>query len=183
MGFWHIGPLKGEFQPEDFTESQETDVEYKTPVGGRQVAVIKGWSPREITISFVVDNLARNESPAPNPSVNSPQASPNDPGSLSPSQRVDPEEVWQAIQRMQRPANGRVSEVKPVPVLIPGWGDEGRNQPRLAFITDSSIQRTHIQGVGTPINAGGGNAGEQNIRAVKATITVTLKEAVRIRRD
>lgn len=184
MAFWHIGPLKGEFQPEEFTETQETDVEYKTPVGGVQRAIVKGWEPREITISFTVDNLARSE-PAPADGGTDDIVDPTV-GDLSPKKRIDPEEVWKMIQKMQRPANGHPRSIAKVPVYIPGWGNGGRNEPVLAFITSSSIQRTHISGRGQITDRAGrpipSNGDEQKIQAVKAIITVTLKEAAKIRR-
>ena len=173
MPFWNIGPIKGEFQPEDYTETQETDVDYNQPVGGRHVAVVKGWEPREITISFTVDSLARSN---PDSATYTPgsQESDKEAGDLPPGFRADPEEVWKAIQRMQRPADGHVREIAAIPVYIPGWGNEGRNQPTKALIVSASIQRTHLTGQG--------RGDEQHVRATKAIITVTLKEVARIRR-
>lgn len=173
MGFWHIGPIKGEYQPEDFTESQETEVEEGFNIGAVHRLTVKGWSPREVTVSFVVDNLNRSAPPqVDNSTASTPDAPPPAGGELSPNDSVDPEKVWAAIQEMQRPRTALVGLLVPrVPVLIPGWGGQG-NVPRNAIIVSSSIQRTHIKG--------NGFGGSQPVQGQRATITVTLKEASEI---
>lgn len=172
MSFWHIGPIKGEYQPEEFTESQESEVDEGFAIGQVHALRVVGWQPREITLSFVVDNLARSSPPAPDASDATPDGPPVEGGALSPVNAVDPEEVWASIQQMQRPASGIPFQVARVPVLIPGWGGKGNGVPKLAIITSSSIQRTHIKG--------NGFGGSQPVRAQRATITLTLKEASRI---
>jgi hypothetical protein len=173
MSFWHIGPIKGEYQPEEFTESQESSVDEKELLGTVHQITITGWSPREITISFVVDNLARSAPPPPDAGDATPDGPPVAGGSLSPTNSTDPEEVWAAIQQMQRPSGVPIVSLVPrIPVLIPGWGGADLTAPRFARITSSSIQRTHIKG--------NGQGGSQPIRAQRATITVTLKEASEI---
>jgi hypothetical protein len=169
MGFWHIGPIKGEYQPEEFTESQESSVDEKELLGTVHQIVITGWSPREVTVSFVVDNLARSSLPPPDSGDATPDGPPVEGGALSPVNVTDPEEVWAAIQEMQRPRGTLFGALVPrIPVLIPGWGGD-LFSPRVAFIVSSSIQRTHIKG--------NGQGGSQPIRAQRATITLTLKEA------
>lgn len=141
--FWSIGPIRGQYQPEDLTEKQTTETQDMMTVGGVSEFQFKHWAPREISVSFVVDNLAA------------------DPASGQDATDRDPEAVWAAIQKMQRPSDGGQPQL--VVVTLPGWG-EGENRPSKAVIVDASIKRTHIAG--------------QKSAAVRATISVTLKEFV-----
>jgi len=191
MPFWAIGPIRGQFQPEDLTETQQAEYSHEHIIGGVFLLNFTEWTPREVSLSFVVDGVA-------NPNV-------------------DPEDVWQKIMDIMRPRNG----VFPQPILVnlPGWGREGRNVPKRAVIVNASINRTHIKGqsredlsrfraasdpqggarftqeqreaiansVGGSFDEGLGEQGSgvvtptlggeaQPIRAVRATITVTLRE-------
>jgi hypothetical protein len=196
MPFWAIGPIRGQYQPEDLTETQTADFESQHVIGGTFILTFKEWTPREVSLSFVVDGAA--------------------------NLLVDPEDVWQKILDIMRPRNG----LFPIPILVnlPGWGGAGRNVPRKALITNASINRTHVQGqtandltrfraapepqggsrltqeqvaavarasglspeARREIEAGGIAGGvvtpvlggeSQPIRAIRATITVQLKEA------
>jgi hypothetical protein len=139
MPRWSIGRISGQYQPEDFTETQASDFTEAGNHGGVALMMFKGYKPREITLSFVVDGVGGT----------------NGAGS--------PEVAWRHIQEMQRPA--RAGWPQPIEVIIPGWGDS-EFLPKLAYIVNSSIERTHIT---STLDSG--------IQAVRATISVTLKEA------
>jgi hypothetical protein len=153
MAFWSIGPIKGEYQPESFDEKQTMKVEDQDAVGSVSPLVFKGWDPREVTISFVVDGVK----PDADKSLYVDTILYGFPPMAITFNKADPEAVWDAIQAMQRPQNGPPF---PVDVIIPGWG--GSNRPRKAVIIDASISRTHIEGAAP--------------KAIRATISVTLKE-------
>lgn len=116
MPKWAIGPITGQYQPEDLSESQEAEFEDQENIGGKVVMTFKQWAPREVTVSFVVDGIGTD---------------------------VDPEDVWAAILEIQRPRNGL--RPLPIVVNLPGWGGVGRNVPTKAVITSASIQRTHVR--------------------------------------
>lgn len=117
MGRWAIGPITGQYQPEDLSESQEAQFEEQSNIAGIIHMTFKTWSPREVQVSFVVDGIG--------------------------NAKVDPEEVWAAILQIMRPRNSFHPRV--IPVTLPGWGGAGRNVPTKAVITNASIQRTHIR--------------------------------------
>lgn len=160
MGIWSIGKIRGRFQPEDFTENQGMEVKDLKSWGTVSRAMFSGWSPREITLSFVVDSIHTQEEDEDvkiNTSI----------GVATGDCPVnDPEKVWEYIQSLQRPDSTK-KLVNPVLVQMPGWGSRG-SELKYAFITSASIKRTHIRS-----DESGGN-----MRAVRATITLTLKEAV-----
>ena len=116
-GRWAIGPITGQYQPEDLSESQEAQFEDQDNIAGKVVLTFKTWSPREVQVSFVVDGIG--------------------------NAKVDPEEVWATILEIMRPRNSFPPRV--IPVTLPGWGGAGRNVPTKAVITNASIQRTHIR--------------------------------------
>lgn len=145
MPRWSIGPISGQYQPEDFTETQASDFTEAGNHGGVALMMFKGYKPREIALSFVVDGVGGT----------------NGAGS--------PEVAWMHIQEMQRPSNGL--EPTPVLVILPGWGDS-EHLPKLAYIVNSSIERTHIT-----------KSLDSGIQSVRATISVTLKEAPNLDRD
>lgn len=116
MPKWAIGPITGQYQPEDLTESQEAEFEDQENIGGMIVMTFKQWAPREVTVSFVVDGIGTD---------------------------IDPEDVWAAILEIQRPRT--FLRPRPIVVNLPGWGGVGRNVPTKAVIVSASIQRTHIQ--------------------------------------
>jgi hypothetical protein len=139
MPRWSIGRISGQYQPEDFTETQASDFSDVGNHGGVSLLMFKGYKPREIAVSFVVDGVGGTD------------------GASS------PERAWAHIQEIQRPAKG--GWPTPIEVIIPGWGDS-EHLPKLAYIVNSSINRTHIT---STLDSG--------IQAVRATISVTLKEA------
>jgi hypothetical protein len=167
MGLWSIGPIRGQFQPESFVETQKTIIEDIKIFGNVSILLVKGWDPREVTFSFVVDGMCD-----PVEGTDTWARFKTDQAGGGPGPRAaDPEAVWDEIQRMQR-----VSGTSPIPVFvtIPGWAtgrtdsnvtDNRFIRPRRAIISDSSINRTHIRGADS--------------RAVRAIITVTLREANR----
>lgn len=152
MVFWSIGPITGEYQPESFDEKQTMKVEQQEAVGAVSPLVFKGWDPREVTITFVVDGVKPDSEKTQWHSVLY-----GNQNQTIDYNKADPESVWQAIQEMQRP---QYRAPFPVDVIIPGWG--GSNRPRKAVITEASISRTHIEGTAP--------------KAIRATISVTLKE-------
>lgn len=117
MGRWAIGPITGQYQPEDLSESQEAQFEDQENIAGKVVLTFKTWSPREVQVSFVVDGIGNS--------------------------KVDPEVVWATILELMRPRNS--FHPREVPITLPGWGGAGRNVPSKAVITNASIQRTHIR--------------------------------------
>jgi hypothetical protein len=161
VGIWSIGSIRGRFQPEDFTETQGMEVKDLKSWGTVSRAMFSGWNPREVTISFVVDSVHTMESDE-NVMINGGTGLP-----MSDCPVNDPEKVWEYIQALQRPDSAR-KKVDPVLVQMPGWGSRN-TELKYAFITSASIKRTHIR-------AGSESGG--NTRAVRATITLTLKEAV-----
>ncbi len=163
MGVWNIGRIRGRFQPEDFTETQNAKVKDLVVWGTVTRVMHAGWEPREVTFSFIVDSIhtTDNDGGRRRVAYNSSQECPV----------YDPEEVWSYIQSIQRPWP-RPSYMKPIPVYIPGWGVRNE-EVKYAFITSASIKRTHI----TDKNAQYAQ-NPSSIRAVRATFTVTLKEAV-----
>ena len=160
MSMWSIGPIRGQFQPESFIETQKTSIEEIPIFGTIPVVLFKGWGLREVQLSFVVDGMC---DPVEGETTwgRDPREFQNRP-SREPT-ASDPEQVWSEIQRMQRPPNGGVS--LRVPVYIPGWRRSNGNRPKVALITDSSINRTHIRG--------------RNSHGVRAIISVTLRETSR----
>ncbi|HUU60219.1 MAG TPA: hypothetical protein VMZ50_11800 [Phycisphaerae bacterium] len=147
--FWSIGPIRGFYQPEEFTEEQVTKTKDHAVYGNIDFVQWLGYGPRRVTLTFVVNGLAQGELP--------PQAGGEVAG------WVDPEFVWLVIQSLQ----GRFNQgLGPnfIPVNIPGWGDDLAGVPQTAIIERSSIRRTHI-------------AGKDPTRAVRAVITVALVEA------
>jgi hypothetical protein len=179
--YWSIGPIRGEFQPESFTETQEMNVEDKPQIGNVTFLSFKSWKPREISLSFV---------------VHGDPYSGRGPGERSDSESgpfqvwFSPEKVWGIVCCLVRPTKEFSRYVKdandeadflagkeisnsgantgqaqnalptPVKVALPGWGS-GSSTPRLAIVTSASINRTHINAKG---------------EAMRATISVTLKE-------
>ena len=168
MGWWSIGKLRGRYQPEDYTETQNLKLKDLITFGAVSRVMFAGWDPREVTLSFMVDSVhrfpdeqdPRGQTYRFNPNPGTPECPLN-----------EPEEVWRYIQSLQRPYP-RPSLIKPILVMIPGWGRNGE-ELKHAYITNSSIKRTHI----TKKNANYfTNAGA--VRAARAIITVTMKEAV-----
>lgn len=165
MGLWSIGPIRGQFQPESFVETQKTIIEDIQIFGNVSILLLKGWDPREVTFSFVVDGMCD-----PVEGTDTWARFKTDQAGGGPGPRAaDPEAVWDEIQRMQRVSG---SSPRPVFVTIPGWatGSTASNvtgnrglRPIRAIISDASINRTHIRGADS--------------RAVRAIITVTLREA------
>lgn len=166
MALWSIGPIRGQFQPESFVETQKTKIEDIEIFGNISILLIKGWDPREVTFSFVVDGMCDPDDRF--------ERWPRKGGDLAGGSAFsnpiasDPEAVWDEIQRMQRNSPGAPI---PLTVNIPGWTGGlrrsnvtgGLRRPLKALISDSSINRTHIRG--------------EPSRAVRAVITVTLREA------
>jgi hypothetical protein len=165
MGVWSIGKIRGRFQPEDFTETQNLKVQDMQTWGAVTRVMFKGWEPREVTISFVVDSVQATQRD-PNLNTESIQV-----GMAGPECPIyDPEKVWAYIQQLQRP--WPVPDVvQPILVYIPGWGKRD-DQIQRAFITSSSIKRTHINAANNEFFTPG------TVKAIRATITLTLKEAV-----
>lgn len=153
MAFWSIGPIRGEYQPESFDEKQTMKVEEQEAAGSVSPLVFKGWDPREVTISFIVDGVKPDAEKAKYVDT----MMYGFPPMAITFNKADPEAVWDAIQAMQRPKD---RPPFPVDVIIPGWS--GNNRPRKAIIIESSISRTHIEG--------------EAPKAIRATISVTLKE-------
>ena len=159
MPRWNIGPIVGQYQPEDFTERQSANYEDIKSFGIVRPLIFKNWSPREVTLSFVVNGMAFSESDRiSNPKITG-----------APDQN-DPEVVWATICAMMRPGDrlipphlgNRGNEPRNFPrVIIPGWGIGG-NTPSRAVVVDASIKRTHI--AGSPP------------RCVRGIITVQLRE-------
>jgi hypothetical protein len=173
MGVWSIGKIRGRFQPEDFTETQGMEVKDMKLWGTVTRVMFSGWNPREITLSFVVDSVHKNQEDEEKWSMT--YSAPEVGGGFSEKtisrERscpiYDPERVWDYIQELQRPASA-AGKMDPIPVVMPGWGDRGE-QLKYVYITSASIKRTHIK---ADSESGG------NTRAVRATITLTMKEAV-----
>lgn len=165
MPRWSIGPIVGQYQPEDFTERQSANYEDIKSFGIVRPMIFKNWSPREVTLSFVVNSMGIREADrAINTRV---------PGAPDQS---DPEVVWATICAMMRPGDrlipptlgGRNENPRNFPrVIIPGW-NLGGNTPVRAVVVDGSIKRTHI--AGSPP------------RCVRGIITVTLREFNVVRR-
>lgn len=157
MPHWSIGPIVGQYQPEDFTEKQSVNYEPAKAFGIVEPLIFKNWSPREVTLSFVVNAMSV---PADEQALGPISAAPN---------QTDPEIVWATLCAMMRPGDlllppllGGEDKRRDFPrVVIPGW-NVGANTPNRAVVVDASIKRTHI-------------AGEPS-RAVRAVITVTLRE-------
>lgn len=158
MAWWSIGPIIGQYQPEDFTEKQSADYAQPETFGDVPPLIFKKWSPREVTLSFVVNAMcAPTSEVAHNPLI---------PNAFVQS---DPEVVWATIIAMMRPGLRTV----PPPILgglgpsdfprvmIPGWGLT-EFTPRYAVIVDATFKRTHI--IGSPP------------RCARGVITVTLRE-------
>jgi len=167
MGFWSIGKLRGRYQPEDYVETQNLKVKDLVTFGVVSRVMFAGWDPREVTISFMVDSVHTTEQDARG------QDYPYNPTQTGAPEcpLSEPEEVWRYIQSLQRPYP-RPDLVRPVIVLIPGWGRSDQ-ELRWAYIVNASIKRTHL----TDKNANyWSNPGA--VRASRAIITVTLKEAV-----
>lgn len=162
INYWSIGKIRGRFQPEDFTENQKLKTKDFVTWGSVSRVMFSGWDPREVTLSFVVDSVHTSETDS---DYNSQSVSPKEGG--TPCPLYDPEKVWDYIQQLQRPYP-RPAYIMPIPVYIPGWGSRGE-EVKSAYITSASIKRTHIT-VKDPKQA--------SIKAVRATITLTLKEAV-----
>lgn len=166
MGFWSIGKIRGRYQPEDFTETQNLKLKDLITFGGVSRVMFAGWDPREVTISFLVDSVQtterdpRGERYPYKVSLDGPACP------LS-----EPEEVWRYIQSLQRPYP-RPNLMNPIPVYIPGWGQSG-DEVRHAYIVNASIKRTHITDKNANYFPYPGM-----VRASRAVITVTLKEAV-----
>ena len=57
MAQWSIGPIVGQYQPEDFTERQGVEYEEVKAFGIVRPLIFKSWSPREVTLSFVVNAM------------------------------------------------------------------------------------------------------------------------------
>jgi hypothetical protein len=157
MARWSIGnlvfdiPLTGQFQPEEFNESISAQFNEMPNIGGVFAMTLKGWKPREITISFIVDAL----------------------NTGAPEERIDPEYIWNVILNMvQPPKTGGMGRLV-FGDLVPNTGGPYRNKPNYAsltlpgwenvsvVITNASFKRTHI-----------GRDG----RAVRGTISLTLKQ-------
>lgn len=169
MPGWSIGPIVGQYQPEDFTEKQSVKYEEPPTFGIVPPLIFMGWGLREITLSFVVNSMGvPNSERVRNPKI------PNAPD------QSDPEVVWAMLCAMMRPGfgpGGGLFSRSPIPpvlggiedgynfprVLIPGWNVNGANGPFNAVVVDASIKRTHLAGYGLS-------------RAVRAVITVTLRE-------
>jgi len=164
MAWWSIGPIVGQYQPEDFTEKQSTDYAQPETFGTVSPLIFRKWSPREVTLSFVVNAMcAPSEEAARNENI---------PNAVV---QHDPEVVWATIMAMMRPGLRAV----PPPVLggrnerdyprvtIPGWGVT-EFTPRRAVIVDATFKRTHI--LGNPP------------RCVRGIITVTLREISNVSR-
>lgn len=127
--FWSIGPIRGEYQPESFTETQDMNVTDKEVLGNVSSLEFKSWKPREVSLSFVVNWGYRGQLK----------------GEITANDRkvVLPQAVWDMICNMVRPFNGSLPV--PVDVTIAGWG-EGSGRPKKAIVTSASINRTHISG-------------------------------------
>lgn len=168
MARWSIGPIVGQYQPEDFTERQSVEYEDVKAFGIVRPLIFKNIAPREVTLSFVVNGMgitAAERDDTRNSKI------PNAPD------QSDPEVVWATICAMMRPGDRkapppllggrgdpRVGGDRNFPrVVIPGWNVGGANTPIRAVVTNASIKRTHIAGSSPP-------------RAVRAIITVTLRE-------
>ena len=166
MGFWSIGKIRGRYQPEDFTETQNLKMKDLITFGAVSRVMFAGWDPREVTISFLVDSVQTTD--------RDPQGQ-NYPFKTSPGTPEcplsEPEEVWRYIQSLQRPYP-RPDLIRPIIVLIPGWGRSGE-EVKHAYITNASIKRTHITDKNANYFTNPGST-----RASRAVITVTLKEAV-----
>jgi len=172
--FWSIGRLRGRYQPEDFTETQNLKLKDLITFGAVSRVMFAGWDPREVTLSFMVDSVHRGDTPD---QVDTPNSRYLNRGAGTGARQVDcplndPEEVWRYIQSIQRPFP-RPTIIRPVNVYIPGWGDHGKDEVKNAYITNASIKRTHITPKGTQYHRITGAS-----RAVRAIITVTMKEAV-----
>lgn len=174
MAWWSIGPIVGQYQPEDFTETQH--VEYAKPptFGTVPPLIFKFWSPRVVTVTFVVNAMVV---PASEEAINQ--------DIKSASVQSDPEVVWATVLSMMRRQGGsgrtitageggsgrglpavlgRSSGYKALRVTIPGWGVGTGLAPKYAVITDASFKRTHIAGIPS--------------RCVRGIISVTLEEQV-----
>lgn len=171
MARWSIGPIVGQYQPEDFTEKQSVQYDDVKAFGIVRPILFKNVAPREVTLSFVVNAMGITEGERENMKNSKIPNAPN---------QSDPEVVWATICAMMRPGDG--SALPPLlggqrdnprnfpRVVIPGWNVGGANTPVHAVITDASIKRTHIAGSVPP-------------RAVRAIITVTLREKRRAQRE
>jgi len=162
MSLWSIGGIRGQFQPESFNETQGTKLEDIEIFGNVPILLHKGWDTREVSLSFVVDGMCDPVEGNETWKRSGTSQSAGGPGPRA----ADPEAVWEEIQRMQRPAEFGLPQG--VVVVIPGWLNNKSevNRPKIAIISNASINRTHI-------------AGEPS-RAVRAIITVTLREARRV---
>lgn len=160
MAWWSIGPIVGQYQPEDFTEKQSADYAQPETFGTVSPLIFRKWSPREVTLSFVVNAMvAPGEETARNDLI---------PNAVA---QHDPEVVWATIMAMMRPGLRTVSPPPPIlggtnkrdypRVTIPGWGVSDFT-PNRAVIVDAVFKRTHI--LGNPP------------RCVRGIITVTLRE-------
>ncbi len=134
--FWSIGTIRGEYQPESFTETQDMNVTDKEVQGNVSALQFKCWKPREIALSFVVNGARRGDDPQTRPQ--------------SVDDSVDPEVVWEKISDMVRPWGGGLPT--PIDVVLAGWG--GRpGMPKKAMVVSSSINRTHIDKQGRAVRA------------------------------
>jgi len=173
MGWWSIGKIRGRYQPEDFTETQNMKLKDLQAFGAVNRVMFAGWDPREVTISFVVDSIhpVEDEVPLGGDPVPARDQQGKDYTRHSPCPLNEPEEVWRYIQQIQRPYP-RPAVMSPILVLIPGWGERD-DEVKYAYITNASIKRTHITDKRSTYFRNRGTS-----RAVRATITLTLKEAV-----
>lgn len=130
VSFWSIGPIRGEFQPESFNETQEMNVTDQEPVGNVVALGFKSWKPREISISFMVNGAYRGE----------------EKGELNRDDQmwVSPEGVWLKVREMVRPRFNNLP--RPVDVNLTGWGIWGVSKK--AIVVSASINRTHIDSDG-----------------------------------
>jgi len=177
MGVWSIGKIRGRFQPEDFTETQDMKVKDLVCFGSVTRLMFAGWSPREVSISFVVDSVQKGAGEQDADSFMKTTTFMNMNGEMGEVETVgdcpvyDPERVWAYIQALQRPKAMRAL-MEPIVVMIPGWGDRG-DDVKYAYITHAQVKRTHISSKGAEDYSSEPGA----IRAVRATFTLTLKEA------
>lgn len=154
-GTWSIGPIIGQYQPEDFTETQSVDYQVPPTFGTVPPLIFRKWNPREVTLSFVVNSICIPvEEEAINPEIKNAIV------------QSDPEVVWATICSMMRrqrknPGFPMILGEQFPRVTIPGWGIGGFG-PSRAVVTDASFKRTHIAG--------------RPSRCVRGIITVRLKE-------
>ena len=146
--------LRGRYQPETYEESFEVAFSDQEHAGTMHGLHFKGYKPKTVTISFIVDNMLMDS-----------QDLEKDQSQGSASLFKDPELMYRYLLDAARPRTERIGAGRrfqpqtPVRVSFPGWQQDCLGK---AFITSVKIERTHINSAG---------------RAVRAKLTVTFREA------